>query len=642
MSRHPSTPEHDRPSGSPLGGAVSLEWKLPLLMTGLLAAGLAGMLAFTYATLARRAEEVVRDRLVHSVDQIAQSAEGAMAHRTASLRELARDPSMARPLLSVRRGESAHSVDLAAARAALDAVRSTADSLPVELWDARGRVVARSGRAIAAGERAAAPLAAWAEADSARLGPLYDAGGRVRFWVVAPVEAEGGRVGFVAWVRNVGGPRNATEFLRAFTREDFRMYTRNADGTVWTDASGAPVAAPIRRKEGSRGTWHVRRGQGRMAVAERAVAGTPWVMALETPERWLTARSRATLRPLAAVALALVVIGALLARAASRRVTRPLATLTAAAEALARGRYEPRAAGAGRDEIGRLAASFDAMAAQVAAARAELEHRVADAEAARAEAEHANRAKSDFLAVMSHELRTPLNAIGGYAQLLEMGIHGPVTDAQREALARIERSQAHLLALINDVLSFARIDAGQVRYDLQDLPVADALAEVEAVVAPQMRAAGLAFHPLPCAAGVVARADGDKVRQVLLNLLSNAVKYTPAGGAVTVECEADERRVRVHVRDTGTGIRPERLGVIFEPFVQGERALNRPDEGVGLGLSISRDLACGMGGDLRVESEAGKGSTFTLELPRAGAPPEGILPGVPRLRPESGSVPAAG
>ncbi|HEX6908857.1 MAG TPA: ATP-binding protein, partial [Longimicrobium sp.] len=388
---------------------------------------------------------------------------------------------------------------------------------------------------------------------------------------------------------------------------------------------------PQRRDSTARGLTYVRPGVGRVAAAEAPVPGTPWRMVLESPESWIVQRPRATLRPLAWMSLLVIAAGAGLAWLAGRRLARPLSTLSAAAEGVARGSYDTPVTGAGRDEVGRLAASFDSMARQVESARRELERRVADAqrargdaeqaradaELARADAELASRAKSDFLAVMSHELRTPLNAIGGYAELLEMGIHGPVTDAQKDALARIIRSQGHLLTLINDVLSFARIEAGEVQYAMADVPLRETLAELEALVEPQVRASRLAFRSLPCDPALVARADADKVRQVLLNLLANAIKYTPEGGSVTLACDADERRVRVRVRDTGTGIRPERLPYIFDPFVQGERALNRPDEGVGLGLAISSDLARGMGGELQVESEPGRGSTFTLVLQRA-------------------------
>ncbi|HEX8692305.1 MAG TPA: HAMP domain-containing sensor histidine kinase [Longimicrobium sp.] len=240
---------------------------------------------------------------------------------------------------------------------------------------------------------------------------------------------------------------------------------------------------------------------------------------------------------------------------------------------------------------------------------------------ARAEAEEANRAKMDFLAVMSHELRTPLNAIAGYAQLLEMGIHGPVTEEQREALARIRRSQRHLLLLINDVLNFAKIEAGRVELRLGTVPAAELVAGVEPLILPQAEARGIRYERRLPAVPPAVRADPDKAGQVLLNLLSNAVKFTGDGGRVRLECVPNGRRVLFRVHDTGPGIPPERLESVFEPFVQLERGLSAQREGTGLGLAISRDLARAMGGDVWAESTPGRGSVFTLALPRAdGAP----------------------
>jgi PAS domain S-box-containing protein len=241
-----------------------------------------------------------------------------------------------------------------------------------------------------------------------------------------------------------------------------------------------------------------------------------------------------------------------------------------------------------------------------------------EAEQARAEAEAANRAKSEFLAVMSHELRTPLNAIGGYAELLEMGIRGPVTPQQREDLARIQRSQRHLLGLINEVLNYAKLETGSVRYDPEPVPAREALVEAESLVAPQARARGLTMQVRECPPGLVARADREKLRQILVNLLSNAVKFTDRGG-VTLSCEASGAQLRFRVSDTGIGIPADKLAAIFEPFVQVRADLARPAEGTGLGLAISRDLARGMGGDIAVTSTPGAGSTFTLTLPRTTA-----------------------
>jgi signal transduction histidine kinase/DNA-binding response OmpR family regulator len=244
------------------------------------------------------------------------------------------------------------------------------------------------------------------------------------------------------------------------------------------------------------------------------------------------------------------------------------------------------------------------------------------AEAARAEAEEANRAKSEFLARMSHDLRTPLNAIGGYAQLLEMGVHGPVTEAQREAIGRVQRAQQHLLALINDILSFARLEAGQVRIDEEDVPVRTTLMELGALVRPDAERRGIALEIDTGPADVVARADEERLMQVLTNLTSNALKFTPRGGRVHVQGESDAQWVRLRVRDTGIGIPPHRLEAIFNPFVQGRDSTEERREGVGLGLAISRELSRMMGGDLAVESVEGKGSTFTVLLARSPGPPD--------------------
>jgi signal transduction histidine kinase len=246
------------------------------------------------------------------------------------------------------------------------------------------------------------------------------------------------------------------------------------------------------------------------------------------------------------------------------------------------------------------------------------ERALAEAEAARGRAEEANRARADFLGVVSHELRTPLNAIGGYTELLELGIHGPVTPEQRRALARIQTSQRHLLGLINSVLNYTRVVAGAVHYDTGPVPLHEVLATCEALIAPQLSEHGLELENGSCDGGLCALADRDKVQQILLNLLSNAVKFTERGGHVEVVCIGNGDRVQIHVADTGRGIPSEQLERVFQPFVQVDAKLTRTKDGVGLGLSISRDLARAMGGDLTAQSALGVGSIFTLTLPRAG------------------------
>jgi signal transduction histidine kinase/PAS domain-containing protein len=239
----------------------------------------------------------------------------------------------------------------------------------------------------------------------------------------------------------------------------------------------------------------------------------------------------------------------------------------------------------------------------------------AESEARRA-AEAANLAKTQFLAVMSHELRTPLNAIAGYAELMRMGIRGPVTPEQQADLDRIKRSQRNLLSLINDVLNYAKLEAGHIDFDTRDVPLHNFLADIEALVTPQLQGKGLRYEYDECDNGLAVKADAEKMRQIVLNLLSNAIKFTPTGGTISILCDEDADRVRITVRDTGVGIPSDKITAIFEPFIQLDRQLTSAHEGTGLGLAISRDLARGMGGDLTAESTPGEGSAFTVELPR--------------------------
>ena len=269
------------------------------------------------------------------------------------------------------------------------------------------------------------------------------------------------------------------------------------------------------------------------------------------------------------------------------------------------------------DALLRAKKTAEEVSVELRDANARLEEQAEELERQRALADDANRAKSAFLAVMSHELRTPLNAIGGYAQLLELELHGPITDAQREALDRIVRSQRLLLRLINDVLNLARIEAGRVNYEFADLSLADVVGSVMPMIEPQLDAKGIS-REVAIAPELMVRADREKVEQIVLNLLTNAVKFTTDGGRVRISAESrreDPDWVHLHVEDTGVGITPEMQAKIFEPFVQVDVGHVRRAEGTGLGLTISRDLARGMGGDLTVKSTPGVGSTFTLRLP---------------------------
>jgi signal transduction histidine kinase len=243
----------------------------------------------------------------------------------------------------------------------------------------------------------------------------------------------------------------------------------------------------------------------------------------------------------------------------------------------------------------------------------------AEADEARRAAQAANEAKGRFLGMISHELRTPLGAIGGYADLMYEGIHGPVNERQREALARIRHNQKHLLGLVNELLDLAKIEAGRMVLNLTPVPVQTVLASVLPMIQPQIRVKRLQLEVRSDDATMVIHADRDRVEQIVLNLLSNATKFTREGGTIRITTTATADLVNLQVKDTGIGIPADKLEAIFESFVQVESSANH-SSGTGLGLSISRQLARAMGGDVTVESVLGEGSRFTVRLPRASVP----------------------
>jgi signal transduction histidine kinase len=248
---------------------------------------------------------------------------------------------------------------------------------------------------------------------------------------------------------------------------------------------------------------------------------------------------------------------------------------------------------------------------------AERRQAILELEKARENAEAANRAKSGFLAVVSHELRTPLNAIMGYVELLLLELDGPLTEGQRGILDRIRQSQRHLLALIEDVLGFAQVEAGRLSFTLQPVIVRDAFSSVEPIIAHEAAKKKLTLRVDDPDADLVAYADPAKLRQIILNLVTNAIKFTPEGGSISVIAEHAPGNVLIKVSDTGIGISPDNIKHVFEPFFQVDQGGTRRYPGVGLGLAIVRDTVLAMNGDVRIESEVDKGTTVVVQLPSA-------------------------
>jgi signal transduction histidine kinase len=247
-------------------------------------------------------------------------------------------------------------------------------------------------------------------------------------------------------------------------------------------------------------------------------------------------------------------------------------------------------------------------------ARSDAEAARAEAEAARAEAESANGAKSDFLAIMSHELRTPLSAIMGYQELLADGITGPVNEQQAQQLGRIKASARHLLSLIDEILTFTRIDAGREEITVEHASLATILEPAAEIVEPLARARGLHIEVMLPPNPVVIETDAMKVRQMIVNLLSNAVKFTDRGRIILSGDQRGDQLI-ITVEDTGFGIRSDHFERFFEHFWQVVQKATRRAGGTGLGLTVTRRLAMLLGGDVTVKSTPGEGTTFTICLP---------------------------
>jgi signal transduction histidine kinase len=262
-------------------------------------------------------------------------------------------------------------------------------------------------------------------------------------------------------------------------------------------------------------------------------------------------------RRFAAIGLTFALFASLVSLLLARTITRPISRLENTARVLEQGHLDHPVQIEGPREIRAFALAFGSMTKSL--------HERTDALA------EANQAKTEFLSAMSHELRTPLNAIGGYVELLEMGIHGPVTEAQAHALGRVKKSQAYLLRLINGILNFARLEAGQVEYEISDVRLADVLAELDVLIEPQVRARELEYRRPACDTALAVRADREKLEQVILNLLTNAIKFTDPGGRIDLSCQADGDAVFIRISDTGRGIPAEKLATIFDPFTQVDR-----------------------------------------------------------------------
>ena len=606
--------------------SLSLERKLPLLISVLLAALAVGLTAAGYHEVKQASEARGIARLQRLTSQLAELSGTTTQQRLAGMRRVANDSAVVAYLNGAESDTAARARAVAALRGL--SISSTDTAIVAELRPTSEAVqVATTPEVPGDEEEPVAALIAKLKDGQPAVGDLHFRDDSAYYWVAAPVTARGRVLGHVLLRRTFSSsPRLERQIRDLAGGDQVSIYVASDSAAKWASLSGraAPAPAFTRDSTDAPNVARYERADGQKSVAVFArVPQTPFRIISEMPYETLLDRPSAFLRRSIMVAIAMLVVGIIAAWILSRRITRPLRDLTLAADAISTGNYAYRAPVARRDETGRLADAFNTMAERVQQSHDDLERQIAESRMLAARLEEANRAKADFLATMSHELRTPLNAIGGYVELIELGVRGPVTEDQRRDLGRVRFNQRHLLTVIGDILDFSRLDARKLPLELGDVHVDRVVHNVLTGMAPLLTEKSLRAECVGCDAPVVAHADCARVEQILLNLLSNAVRFTPPLGTITVTLMPGDETVSVTVADTGTGVPRDKLTAIFEPFVQVDSGLTRTVGGTGLGLTISRALARGMGGDLVADSDGASWARFTLTLPGSAADSEG-------------------
>lgn len=623
----------DKTSG-PATRGMSLEHRIPLLITALLAGVLTLTLFLAYQEVRRLSLMAEQERIDRVSLELAGIIQSAVNNTLTGLDSIARLESIE----AVLRGSTDAAAD---ARAALESRADPAGPTSIlELWDVNREPVLQL-------PTLSPPPREFVDFPSTGgYGSWFPYEGRAVAWAGIPVVSDGEVLGYVAQIRTFGSD-NASSGFQDLLGPSARIFAVDSRG-VWSELGGNirpnPPRYPIMP-----GPLNYTTESGTYLASGIRILGADWISVVEEPIEAAFSRPAAFIRRSGLLLVTMMIVGAAGAWILSRRFTRPLIALTQAARAITAGDYSRRVDLDRPDELGILADSFNSMAARVNAAHQDLQSQVRQAHALARELEEANerlqemmivaehgqrtaeeasRAKSEFLATVSHELRTPINAIVGYTDLLLLGIPEPPTSRQLEHLERLRGNGRHLTRLIDDILDLAKIEAGQIQMVEDTGSGEDAFESAISIVGPLAADKGVEIHrnyggDSPC----MYRADSRRIEQILVNLVGNAVKFTPPGGRVELRCwrgseqpangGAPEQLVFFSVRDTGIGVPREKQEKIFERFVQGDAGFRRTHEGAGLGLAISRELARLMGGDVTLESEPEKGSCFTLRVPAA-------------------------
>lgn len=583
--------------------SLSIRHKVTLLVCGLLLAGAAAASWMTYVELRRAALVSARDRLADVTDQVTellQASTGEMKDRTA---RLASSP----PLVSYLRTPGDPSTS--SAPSVLDSAASaTGSAVAVELWTAEGRRLLLAGDSLPPFDRADARLLVqeMTGRDTAVVGPFWPLSDTVMYVAAAPVAPGGELLGFVLERRRITGDPESRRQLRSLIGSGAALYVGNRTNDVWTDLVWSVDPPPV-DISGPPDTLlqYARPDDASLLAAVGAVPGTPWLALVEFPRAPVVAGAQAVAGRLALLMTGLAVLGMLAAWALSRRLMTPLAELSSAAGAIAREDYSRRIDTDRRDELGDLAAAFNAMAEQVQEHHERLEQKV---EERTTELRAVNKELEAFSYSVSHDLRAPLRSIDGFCQALLEDAEEDLDDVGRGHLQRVRAASQRMARLIDDLLDLSRVSRTEMHrrpVDLTDLAheivgelTADEPDRGEIVIESDLEGVG----------------DPRLLRLALENLIGNAWKFTERKPVRRIEigAEGGEGGRVFYVKDNGAGFDMRYADKLFTPF---HRLHAEADfEGTGIGLATVQRIVHRHGGEVWAEGEVDRGATIRFTL----------------------------
>jgi signal transduction histidine kinase len=583
----------------------SLAIKIPAIVSALLLAALAAMSAASYLELRRTVIDLATGRLRQAATQMANVFGISARQRIAAMQQLTRRPDI---VAYLKTRDAAHEASI---RDAIKAYLGPAiEAGGVELWDKDGKRIFASGAEFAemTGEIRAKHLAPLASANTGVIGQLRQEDGTFLYPVSGRVDSGGDFLGYIVERRRISNPTQTQQtvaLLSGLIGNEASVVIGNQDGSAWTDLSQPATGIPITAGAAAQLWDYQRSGMPPTFAWATPIPATPWIVAVEFPRAAVLAPAeRLRIRSLL-IAGVLLVIGAATGWVVTRRITTPLLAVTDAAEAVAESRPHVHVSIDRRDEIGRLADSFNTMAERVERARIDLEMRV---EQRTAELRAANRELEAFSYSVSHDLRAPLRAIAGFVQILEDDYSATLDPTARRHLARVSVNARRMGQLIDDLLAFSQIGRATMQRQMVDV-MALATTVAHDVILASGRTITLSISPLPPCNGEPAL-----LNQVFVNLISNAVKFTAKTDNPTISIgAADNGEVVYYVRDNGVGFDARYAEKLFGVF----QRLHRADdfEGTGVGLAIVHRIISRHGGRIWAEGAVNEGATFFFTIP---------------------------